>query len=63
MKNKTIVIVLLIGFTLSFIGGFLVGFTRHGCIVPTLISTVWTLLGIIFVIWGMVRLWKTPDQI
>ena len=62
MKNKTIVSFWLVGIVLSFAGGFISGYNGKEDGLSMLLTFGGTILALIFGIWGMVRLWKTPDQ-
>ena len=62
MKNKTIVKMWLIGVLLSFAGGFISGYNGQDDGLSSLLTFGGTIIGLIFAIMGMVRLWKTPDR-
>jgi uncharacterized membrane protein YjjP (DUF1212 family) len=62
MKNKTIVSFWLVGIVLSFAGGFISGYNGKEDGLSMLLTFGGTILALIFGIWGMVRLWKTPDK-
>ena len=52
----------LLGILLSFAGGFISGYNGQDGGLSSLLTFGGTIVGLIFAIMGMVRLWKTPDQ-
>jgi hypothetical protein len=61
MKNKTIVKCCIIGMASGFAGGFISGMDGKTSGLSVLLTLAGNITFLTFVIWAMIRLWKTED--
>ena len=58
MKNRTLAIILIVGFLLIFAGGFIQGFNQQTNGTSVFLMGIGFLVALVFAVWMMVRLWK-----